>query len=75
MIKKYQTRSLQKIENSFDHEMSTYYTLLNTRNQVSSTDIIITDPTEWKEDNKLIQKNQLLYSVMCQVLLWIYMYY
>ena len=46
MIKKYQTRSLQKIENSFDHEMSTYYTLLNRRNQVSSTDIIITDPTE-----------------------------
>ena len=52
MIKKYQTRGFQKIENSFNnddlfyHEMSTYYTLLNRRNEVSSTDINIADPTE-----------------------------
>ena len=53
MIKKYRTRGLQKKENSFDnddlfdHEMiSTYYTLLNRRIEVSSTDIIIDDHTE-----------------------------
>ena len=51
MVKKYQTRALQQVMNSvdnddlFDHEMTTYYTLLDRRNRVSSTDIIIANPT------------------------------
>ena len=52
MIKKYQTRGLQQVKNSvdndelFDHEMTTHYTLLDRRNRISSTDIIIANPTE-----------------------------
>ena len=52
MIKKYQTRVLQQVENSVDndelfhHEMTTYYILLDRRNRISSTDIIIANPTE-----------------------------
>ena len=52
MIKKYQRRGLQQVKNSvdndelFDHEMTTHYTLLDRRNRISSTDIIIGNPTE-----------------------------
>lgn len=51
VIKKYQTRALQEVEKSADnddllrHEMSTYYRLLDRNNEVTSTDIILADPT------------------------------
>ena len=56
MIKKYQINALQQVEKSadnddhFDHEMSTYYTLLaiDKRNKVISKEITFPDPTEGK---------------------------
>ena len=48
MIKKYQTIALQPVKKSadlFDHEM------LDGRNRATSTEIIISDPTESEEHN------------------------
>ena len=78
MIKKYQINALQQVEKSadnddvFDHEMSTYYTLLDKRNRITSTDIVIVNSTEWEEHNNLINR---IYIVTFDVLLWIYNYY
>ena len=61
MIKKYQINALQQIEKSadngdvFDHEMSTYYRLLDRRNVAPSTEITFANSTEWEEHNNLIQ--------------------
>ena len=51
VIKKYQRRALQQVEKSadnddlFGHEMSTYYRLFDRRNDITSTEIVLSDPT------------------------------
>ena len=58
MIKNYRTIPLQEVKKSpdhFEHEMTTYYSLLDGRNKATSTDITIADPTESEEHNNMIQ--------------------
>ena len=61
MIKKYQIHALQQVEKTadnddvFDHEMSTYYRLLDRRNVAPSTEITFANPTEREGHNNLIQ--------------------